>query len=360
MHFHSAKISIFADRHTRIGCWTLRHHQRTLAQNVRRPKLTAHSCADPSPGRPRAAVSRACGWQGAAQGRSEYVAQQRGFSIDAIGAFDHVPRQAMFAGLKHRTMLAAGCRLTCANSMLPTAQFSARRWVPTYTSTGSTGSLPRSGQSTNASSPVSPRSQTCKRRVYFCTTVPTTSCGTSRPHSQPSSLRIATPLLRPAWAPSCTAAISSQQLQYGPRNLPLGLADSGCNRQTPIAMPRTGPLCSTHCQQTGQGSFEASAAAPQRRHAPRYNTSVLPTKRAGPQMLPQCCLTQGMHESRQPPGQAMPQEPGYHRRNRATHGEQQKPHLALAAAEHPKSQRGPGARSCDYGRCQHSECDARV
>ena len=111
MHFHSAKISIFADRHTRIGCWTLRHHQRTLAQNVRRPKLTAHSCADPSPGRPRAAVSRACGWQGAAQGRSEYVAQQRGFSIDAIGAFDHVPRQAMFAGLKHRTMLAAAAAL---------------------------------------------------------------------------------------------------------------------------------------------------------------------------------------------------------------------------------------------------------
>ena len=49
---------------------------------------------------------------------------------------------------------------------------------------------------------------------------------------------------------SCTAAICSQLLQYGPRNLPLGLADLGCARQLPIAMPRTGPLGSMHCHQS--------------------------------------------------------------------------------------------------------------
>ena len=36
----------------------------------------------------------------------------------------------------------------------------------------------------------------------------------------------------------------------GPRNLPLGLADLGCARQTPIVMPRTGPFGSDHGQQS--------------------------------------------------------------------------------------------------------------
>eukprot|EP00439_Symbiodinium_sp_Y106_P067404 s2042_g11.t1 len=67
----------------------------------------------------------------------------------------------------------------------------------------------------NASSPASPRLQTCKRRGYLCVTAPRPGPNTD-----------------------------------GPRNLPLGLADLGCARQTPIVMPRTGPFGSDHGQQS--------------------------------------------------------------------------------------------------------------